>query len=524
MSLTRCLREEIPQNTRKILIYTLTDSPRCANILSDCLLGCLTSQVLSGIMNPPTIKQERRESSMWVRKRIDIGWSDITCGLMRTCQPGGRKRISQRIEQRWSANGDAFACFSVRSGFDLLFDALDWHDGEVLMSAMTIHDMVRIVEHHGLTPVPVDLDLDSLAPDVDLLRQAITPQTRAIVVAHLFGSRVPLEPIAELAREHGLLLIEDCAQAFIGKDYIGDELADVSMFSFGPIKTGTALGGAVFRVHDAELLDRMRELQDQYRVQRRFTYFRRLLKYAAIKITASRVIMGALARGYRLAGSNHDSMINGLVRGFAGPDFFERIRRRPSTPLLAMLDRRLSRFREKTMHQRIERGNALKQLLANRVTCAGEDALDHSYWVFPIVVDNPDQLCERLWRAGFDASRRSSMIVVSPATENDEDLAHDALELSERMVYLPFYPQMSMRAIQRMAKIIVEECGQPDRKSSPPKVTRRRDNLLREDRRRRLWRPRLRRHPRPHDDSRNHPRKTRWRRMKEWMRRRSRVA
>ena len=129
---------------------------------------------------------------------------------------------------------------------------------EVLITALTIPDMVRIIKDHDLVPVPLDLDLDTMGPQLDVLRRAITPATKAIVVAHLFGGRVPMEPILALAREHGLLVIEDCAQAYTGSEFRGHAEADASMFSFGPIKTATALGGAVIRVRDDRLLDRMR--------------------------------------------------------------------------------------------------------------------------------------------------------------------------------------------------------------------------------------------------------------------------
>ena len=79
-----------------------------------------------------------------------------------------------------------------------------------------------------------------------------------ILVAHLFGSRVDLAPLAR----PGVLLVEDCAQSFRGPGARGDPPADVSLFSFGSIKTATALGGALVRVEDAALRARMRELND----------------------------------------------------------------------------------------------------------------------------------------------------------------------------------------------------------------------------------------------------------------------
>lgn len=124
------------------------------------------------------------------------------------------------------------------------------------MSAVTIPDMVKIVEAHQLVPVPLDLDTDSMIPRVDLLDKAISSKTKMIVLAHI-SDRYKLDPFVEFAKKHSLMLVEDCAQVFCGwEDYTGDPRADVSMFSFGTIKTATANGGAVFRIRDQQLLKR----------------------------------------------------------------------------------------------------------------------------------------------------------------------------------------------------------------------------------------------------------------------------
>ena len=69
------------------------------------------------------------------------------------------------------------------------------------------------------------------------IERLVTPATRAVLVAHLFGTRGSLDGVARVAREHGLLLWEDCAQTFDSPTPCGDARADCSMLSFGPIKT-----------------------------------------------------------------------------------------------------------------------------------------------------------------------------------------------------------------------------------------------------------------------------------------------
>src|SRR5205814_10141043 len=124
---------------------------------------------------------------------------------------------------------------------------------EIAFSSITHPDMVRIARAHGLRSLPVDLDPETLAPRADALERAITPRTRLLIVAHLFGGRADLAPLAEIATRHRLLVVEDCAQCLRGSEDLGDEQADVSLFSFGSTKTATALGGALARVGDRRL-------------------------------------------------------------------------------------------------------------------------------------------------------------------------------------------------------------------------------------------------------------------------------
>ncbi len=197
---------------------------------------------------------------MWSRKRLDIGWSDLAVGAVRACFPPDSARAERGVAAPWPEPDKMLPCLSVRSGFDLLLSALALPAGsEVLVSAITIADMVRIIEEHGLAPVPVNLAPQRMAPEMEHWQAAVTPATKAILVAHLMGGRVEMEPVLEFARRHGLLVFEDCAQAFAGTQYQGHAESDASMFSFGVIKSSTALGGAVLRVRDAELLRRMRQ-------------------------------------------------------------------------------------------------------------------------------------------------------------------------------------------------------------------------------------------------------------------------
>jgi dTDP-4-amino-4,6-dideoxygalactose transaminase len=395
---------------------------------------------------------------MWARKRLDVRWSDLAFGLLQACLPADRRAAQRRVECSWSGSEDVLACLSVRSGFDLLLGALQLPTGsEVLVSAITIRHMIEIIEQHGLVPIPVDLDGDRLAPRLDLMRRAVTPATRAILVAHLFGSRMPLRPILDLASEHQLLVIEDCAQAFAGTQYQGHPLADVSMFSFGTIKAATALGGALIVVRNGQLLQRMRILQATCPVQTRWSYVLRLLKGGVLKGIASRPVYGVLIRVLEGIGRDPDRLINGSVRGFRGGQLLAGIRRQPSAPLLAVLRRRLHGLDSSRREDQRLKAAWLARLLDRQVTCPTATALPHTHWVFPILVDDPHRAIARLRRAGFDATQGESLSVVPAPSDRpwlDPCTARHALS---HAVFLPVYPEMPVRSLRRMAHVLACE-------------------------------------------------------------------
>lgn len=398
---------------------------------------------------------------MWSRKRLDIGWGDFIFAVARTAVPWNRQSVAAEIEGLWSPDGDMLVCLSVRSAFDLLLTGLNLPRGsELLVSAVTIGGMERTIHEHGLVPVPVDLDPATMAPREDSLVRGLSSRTRAVLVAHLFGSRIDLRPIGEFACRNGLLLIEDAAQAFDGTTYSGHPMADVSMFSFGPIKTATVLGGAVVRVRNRPLLIRMRELHAGWPVQKRREFFARAVKYAALKAISSRPAYGCLIAGCRWARCDHDRLVNGSVRAFASRDFLARIRRQPSAPLLSLLRHRLTYFDHHRLLSRVRRAEQVMGRWRGTRFFPASACASHAHWVLPLHTRDPKRVITKLAAAGFDATQGQSLIVISAPADRPDFDAIVARKTMAGIVYLPCYPEMTRRAIERLAAIVDEECRQ----------------------------------------------------------------
>ncbi len=395
---------------------------------------------------------------MWARIRLDISSADLAFGVFRCMLPGDRARILRDIEGFWGAEANTIACFSVRSGFDLLLQALAFPpDSEILFSALNIKGMIKIARRHNLLPVPVDLDVDHMGPTLQSMERAITPQTRAIVVAHLFGTRLDLDALCTLAKRHNLFIIEDCAQAFDGHTFSGHPEADASLFSFGPLKTSTALGGALLRIRDLELAARMRSLQSEYPVQGQGGYLKRLLKFGAFTVITSPKMFGLVAGMFRFGGQDYEDAISEKVREVASLGSVNKIRHQPSTALYAMLQRRLRGWREGHLSARKKMGGSLRGLLQDMVVCPGRKNSLHTFWVFPIVVDKPKAIIAALRKAGFDGAILSRSEAVAPPDDRPELDPVVARKTLSQMIILPCYPGIPLSELTRQAAVVTRE-------------------------------------------------------------------
>src|SRR5215207_8632335 len=142
---------------------------------------------------------------IYARHRLDLSAGEVVFGDLACGRMWERERLETEISNLCSLGDEGLVCFSVRSGWDLWLEAQGLRPGdEVLVSAVTHPDMVRIIRAHGLRAVPVDIDPATLAPRPRMLEAAITPRTRVVLVSHLFGGRMDLAPVARVASKHGL--------------------------------------------------------------------------------------------------------------------------------------------------------------------------------------------------------------------------------------------------------------------------------------------------------------------------------
>jgi dTDP-3-amino-3,4,6-trideoxy-alpha-D-glucose transaminase len=162
----------------------------------------------------------------------------------------------------YCGTGHAIGVSSGTDALALTLRALRIGPGdEVLVPANTFIGTAEAVSMAGAMPRFVDVDPHTGLVTADGIRDALGPRTRGVIPVHLYGRTVDLEPIVELAREHGVAVVEDACQAhgaWVGVRRAG-AIGDAGCFSFYPAKNLGAWGdaGAVV-TDDPDLADRVR--------------------------------------------------------------------------------------------------------------------------------------------------------------------------------------------------------------------------------------------------------------------------
>lgn len=196
-----------------------------------------------------------------------------------------RREIDERIkgilDKGWYLQGEENDRFSkdfadfcgakyavgVANGLDalrLIIRASGFGSGdEIIVPANTYIATILAISDNGCTPVLVEPDIHTYNINPDLIEEAITPKTKAIMLVHLYGQAVQMQKIWDLAKKYNLKVFEDAAQAH-GAEYQGQRvgnLGDAAAFSFYPGKNLGCMGdGGAVVTNDEELYNKVKAL------------------------------------------------------------------------------------------------------------------------------------------------------------------------------------------------------------------------------------------------------------------------
>lgn len=187
---------------------------------------------------------------------IDTGWISSEGPFVKEFE----EKMSTSVNRKYGiavANGTAALEVAVR--------ALGIQPGdEVIMPSFTIISCAMAVSKLGAVPVLVDSDLYTWNMNVDEIEEKITAKTKAIMVVHIYGLPVDMHKVMEIAKKHGVKVIEDAAEMH-GQTYDGipcGSFGDISTFSFYPNKHITTGEGGMIVTDDEDLAEKCRVLRN----------------------------------------------------------------------------------------------------------------------------------------------------------------------------------------------------------------------------------------------------------------------
>jgi perosamine synthetase len=215
-------------------------------------------------VNEPLINGNEKK---YLLECIDSGWVSSEGPFVGQFEELFAKRVGRTY---------GIAVSNGSGALDIAVQALQLGPGdEIILPAFTIISCAASIVRSGAVPVLVDADPQTWNMSAAQVAERITPRTKAIMVVHIYGMPVDMDPIIDLADKHGLKIIEDAAEMH-GQTYTGKpcgSFGDISTFSFYPNKLVTTGEGGMLVCNDPVLAARCRSLRNLcFQNEKRFVH------------------------------------------------------------------------------------------------------------------------------------------------------------------------------------------------------------------------------------------------------------
>ena len=202
----------------------------------------------------------------YLNECIDTGWISSEGPFVKRFEDDMASYVGRKY---------ATACANGSAALDIAIKALELKkNDEVIMPSFTIISCAQSLVKQGVKPVLVDSHFDTYNMIVEDIESKITKKTKAIMIVHIFGLTVNIDPILKLAEKYNLKIIEDAAQMH-GQEYRGDKcgsFGDVSIFSFYPNKQITTGEGGMVLTNNEGIDKRAKSLRNLCFTEDRFIH------------------------------------------------------------------------------------------------------------------------------------------------------------------------------------------------------------------------------------------------------------
>ena len=180
----------------------------------------------------------------------------------------GQGKYVKTLEEKFSAFVDCKYGITTTSGTTALHLACAAiglkKNEEVLVSSSTNMACPFAIDYCGDIPIPIDIEKETWQMDINKIEDKINKNTKAIMVVHLFGHPVDMDPVVRIAKKYNLKIIEDCAESH-GVEYKGKKvgsIGDIAAFSFFANKTITCGEGGLVTTNSTELAEKAKSLKN----------------------------------------------------------------------------------------------------------------------------------------------------------------------------------------------------------------------------------------------------------------------
>jgi len=215
------------------------------------------------MVNEPLLDGNEKK---YLNECIDTGWISSEGPFIKKFE----SQMAHYVGRKY-----ATACSSGTAALDIAVSALNLQEGdEVILPSFTIISCAQALTKLGIKPVLVDSEYDTFNMKVKDIESKITPKTKAIMIVHVFGLTVDVDPIINLAKRYKLRVIEDAAQMH-GQEYKSQKcgsFGDISIFSFYPNKHITTGEGGMVLCSDEILDKRSKSLRNLCFGEQRFIH------------------------------------------------------------------------------------------------------------------------------------------------------------------------------------------------------------------------------------------------------------
>lgn len=389
----------------------------------------------------------------------------ISCAIGNKVQEGPAIEEFYRSFGQWLGAPHVFGASSGRTAFQLALESLNLEKGaEIIFPVFTFPVIPMAAKMLGYKPVFCDVDPRTYNSGPEHIEPKITEKTGAILATHLFGQPCPIRPIAELARQRNVRLLEDCAHA-CGVRIEGQRagtFGDIGIFSFAEGKNMPCFGGGAIATSDEEIAGRAAKILSESPIAG---------KDAITKKALSIWIMWLLTRPFVFGISAYQVLRLKLLLGqplmdsAVGDDLLEEFKN--SNPRIS----RMSNLQAATGLLQLNHIDAFNEGARQnaRILTEGLDSVpgiaapdavegDHIYVYYPLTVDpaRRDDLRHHLLKNGFDTKTTdmSDCSALEPFQEADESGDPQNSPREASILEICVYPVISQAKMRQLAGVI----------------------------------------------------------------------